>query len=613
VIVKEGRIVDIDDRRRVLLPERCSGPSCKYKVEKLRAILASDQSSVLITGEPGTGKEMLAHCAKKLGQPKGKFLPVHCAGFSSTQMETKLFGHENGLSTGADADSQGLLRACDGGVLFLKDICSLSKDLQARLARFMDTGEVSPIGADSEELNAKVRIIATTNKNVNDDKVMIPELRARFIFEVNIPPLKERVGDILWLLCEPEFLGKGKGKGDVFTGISLRTLMRMLTHDWKGNIRELQKYCQRQICLSGADGRDVEYHHILDATDCGSEPVLDLLSNFAGLSLAAFEEYAKEDSIKTSGATQRALVLLTGICFGLKIAVTAKVRLNWHTVLPLDSLHEFVNADAMSGRAFDLKQALMSPLKSKQPDVVQQIEDVCWVSKLVDLDKLPLGTALERIIDFSKIVNKECPDNLMRRTNASGTLDWLRIRPSDVFCESMRVKFNEGLVFSMPAPPSGGSGGDQAFDQGGIEESDRSIAVSCDKALSNTEIGADGTIHGVAKTENVEGAKYPLMVGKLTVRDADWKSIKFLARPVRLSPQMRDVIKAMYTLGANSNEDAKTAREILSEAGLQHDEGARSLANVFSSAGNHKQACNDVFKYCICKTEDRPPKYYLTQ
>ena len=106
---------------------------------------------------------------------------------------------------------------------------------------------------------------------------------------------------------------------------------------------------------------------------------------------------------------------------------------------------------------------------------------------------------------------------------------------------------------------------------------------------------------------------YPLQVGRLTVHGADWKLITFVGKQVRLSPEIKKVVKAMYTLGAKSNEDAKTTREIFLVAGVRHDDGERSLSNVFSSGRNRKEEFRKVFENCICKTEDRPPKYYLTQ
>lgn len=317
----KDRIVEIGTKR-VLLPECCEGPSESYTVKELCAILASDRHSLLVTGETGTGKEMLADCVMQMTKrPKGKCQRLNCAGLDSNLVGSELFGHKKGAFTGAEKDREGLLKACDGGVLFLDEIGWLLPDLQARLLRFMETGEIRPIGADRIDYHADVRIVAATNKDV--EKAMIHDLRARFDFEVLLPPLRERVGDILWFLCEPGFMGSE----EVFTGITLSTVIRLFTHEWHGNIRELKKYCQRKVILEPIEPFCPELCHIFEDLDVGKRTDLDNMFGFAGLALAALEEYGKRNE---AAQTDRNVLKVAALLAGL-----FECSYNLYTIIPL--------------------------------------------------------------------------------------------------------------------------------------------------------------------------------------------------------------------------------------------------------------------------------------
>jgi transcriptional regulator with AAA-type ATPase domain len=334
----KDRIIEIGGTKRVLLPERCSGPSESYSVKELSAILASDRHSVLITGETGTGKEMLADVVMQMTQrPKGKCQRLNCAGLDSNLVGSELFGHKKGAFTGAEKDRDGLLKSCDGGVLFLDEIGWLLPDLQARLLRFMETGEIRPIGADKIEHHANVRIVAATNKDVTE--ALIHDLRARFDFEVNLPPLRDRVGDILWFLCEPGFLGSEQ----VFTGITLRTLVGILTNKWEGNIRELKKYCQRKVILNPIAEQDNECRHILENWHFGNYSTIESVKVFAGLALSAYESYGKmTETARVDEHARRDAALLAGLFCGMDGWLRSSDK---PAVVPFDVLHAAANGE----------------------------------------------------------------------------------------------------------------------------------------------------------------------------------------------------------------------------------------------------------------------------
>jgi len=285
------RVMVLDGGRRVLFPKACQSPSGSLGFEQVKTILGSDKHSVLVTGDTGTGKEAFADCAFQLTKlAKGRCQKINCAGMDRNLIGSELFGHLKGAYTGADSTRVGLLKECDGGILFLDEIGWLPPDLQARLLRFMDSerGDIRPLGADKVTSHAKVRIIAATNKDVSNSATMLHDLRHRFDFELALPSLGERGADIFWFLCEPGCLG---GQ-DVYTGVSLRALIALMSRTWTGNVRELKKYCQRKVLFRPTDSlMEGEQRHVLYDFDLWHENQTRAViwRNFAGLALQLVE------------------------------------------------------------------------------------------------------------------------------------------------------------------------------------------------------------------------------------------------------------------------------------------------------------------------------------
>ena len=240
---------------RMLLPRQHDG-GWLYSREMLDKI-AHDEGSVLITGETGTGKELLAYYLHNNSRRfKGPFVAVNCTGLTEDRMQAELFGWKKGAFTSSVDDYRGRVGEAEGGTLFLDEIAAMDPLNQARLLRFMQTGEIEPLGG--KKLRADVRVIAATNRAVHSGKDttdLIPDLFFRFRYRnLTLPALRDRQSDVFRLLLEPDFLGTE----DPFTGITLPTLLMLAAQDWPGNIRELKQYCDDARLFADSNRTDVE-------------------------------------------------------------------------------------------------------------------------------------------------------------------------------------------------------------------------------------------------------------------------------------------------------------------------------------------------------------------
>ena len=202
---------------------------------------------VLIEGESGTGKELLARAIHDASPRRGRpFLPLNCGAIPAELVEAELFGHEKGAFTGADAVRKGHFEAADGGTLFLDEIGELPKQMQVKLLRTLQEGEVKRIGA-THPLTVDVRIIAATNRNLIEE-MAAGRFREDLFFRlavgvIKLPPLRERAGDVSLLI--DRFLDRINQESGIESGfkrkkISASAKNLLLRHRWPGNIRELQ-------------------------------------------------------------------------------------------------------------------------------------------------------------------------------------------------------------------------------------------------------------------------------------------------------------------------------------------------------------------------------------
>lgn len=215
-------------------------------------IVAATDVTVLLKGETGTGKEIFAHAIKNASPRANKeFLTLNCAALPESLIESELFGHKKGSFTGAVQSTQGLLQAADGGTLFLDEINSLPLSIQAKLLRFLDSGECLAVG-DIRPYKVDVRVIAATNMDLIA-LISAGAFRSDLYFRLNVvpfelPSLHERNEDIELLILHffKLFEKNHNIKAPKFSKASLKILKH---YKWSGNIRELRNLCERLSIL----------------------------------------------------------------------------------------------------------------------------------------------------------------------------------------------------------------------------------------------------------------------------------------------------------------------------------------------------------------------------
>jgi two-component system response regulator HydG len=214
---------------------------------------------VIVLGETGTGKELVARCIHNSGSRKlAPFVAVDCSSLTPTLIESELFGHIRGAFTGADTNKKGLVEASNEGTLFLDEIGELPRELQAKLLRVIQEHEIRPLGSpDTKPANA--RFIAATNRNLKravEEGTFRRDLYYRLnVFPIEMPPLRERKMDIPLLVAA--LLAKHADPARPINSICEDFWRSVLSFDWPGNVRELENFVARCIALgSGPTLRD---------------------------------------------------------------------------------------------------------------------------------------------------------------------------------------------------------------------------------------------------------------------------------------------------------------------------------------------------------------------
>ncbi|MDO9215446.1 MAG: sigma-54 dependent transcriptional regulator [Methylococcales bacterium] len=218
-------------------------------------LVASTDVTVLLKGETGTGKEILATAIQKQSQRADKvFIKLNCAALPESLIESELFGHRKGAFTGAVSNTQGLLQAADGGTLFLDEINSLPVGIQAKLLRFLELGECLAVG-DVSPYKVDVRVIAATNADILQ-QIDAGEFRRDLYYRLNVVPLElpslaQRTEDIEHLI--KHFLVLFADTYSIAAPRFSKSALKMLkAYSWPGNIRELRNLCERlSILLAG--------------------------------------------------------------------------------------------------------------------------------------------------------------------------------------------------------------------------------------------------------------------------------------------------------------------------------------------------------------------------
>jgi two-component system response regulator HydG len=290
-----------------------NAPSMRDVLTRMRQIAPSN-IAVLITGESGTGKELMAQAIHNNSKrAKKQFVPLNCAGLSESILEDELFGHVRGAFTGADRDRQGRFEYADGGTLFLDEVGDMPLNMQAKLLRVLESGELVRLGAN-ETKHVDVRLISATNRDL-EPRVAKGVFREDLFFrikgaELKLPPLRERRDDIPLLVRH--FVARyAKQLDRPVPDVAEDVQMALMQHDWPGNVRQLMNAVQNMVVI--ADGNRIEPRHLpleIRQTERGG----DAGAVFAeGLSLDQIEKQAIRNALRLTGGNREQAAKMLGI------------------------------------------------------------------------------------------------------------------------------------------------------------------------------------------------------------------------------------------------------------------------------------------------------------
>ena len=277
-------------------------------LQLVRAAAKAD-SPVLISGETGTGKELIARALHSESGRKGQFLAINCSAITAGLLESELFGHTKGAFTGADREKQGLFTIASDGTLFLDEIAELPLELQPKLLRVLQEGEVRKVGATrAEKINT--RVVAAAGRDLQDavqEKLFRSDLFYRLaVVDINLPPLRKRPEDIVPLaeyflatLCQKE------GRQQFY--LSDENRRQLTSYLWPGNVRELQNYLEKALIFS--HGETLELPPLRMRSACAENSTLEDYSlKIASQRLE--KEYIRKALVKTEGNRTQAAQLL---------------------------------------------------------------------------------------------------------------------------------------------------------------------------------------------------------------------------------------------------------------------------------------------------------------
>lgn len=275
---------------------------------------AGSNSSVLITGETGTGKGVIArYIHDHSHRREHPFIQLNCAAVPSSLAESELFGVRRGAFTDAREDRIGLFIAAGGGTLFLDELGELSLELQAKLLQALETGAVRPLGG-TKEIRTQARVVAATNRVPEEllrEGAFRPDLYYRInVVRIEVPPLRERKDDIVALV--DVLLAQARTKNErPIVGISAAALRRLVKYCWPGNVRELANVIERAVAMAD---HDVILPEDLDLPDRAPGVIADLNSAVdSGLSLEELERAYIQRVVEAQGGNKAAAARILGI------------------------------------------------------------------------------------------------------------------------------------------------------------------------------------------------------------------------------------------------------------------------------------------------------------
>jgi Nif-specific regulatory protein len=305
VILKtlSGKRANPKSSDRQPVPENCfigSSPIVQ-KLQHMTARVAKTTATVLITGESGTGKELIANILQQNSNRKDKpFLTINCNTINDLLLESDLFGYEKGAFTGADSTTKGKFEVVNGGTVFLDEIGDISPRMQAVLLRVLQNGEIIRVGGTTP-LKVDLRIIAATNRDlvklVQEGSFRLDLFYRLSIIKITIPPLRDRKEDLLELTTH--FVRKYSTLFGIDIDFNPDTILKSLeSHDWPGNIRELENVIQRAILMSedgtlSADALSFDTSHEEDQTNT----LTSIIRQFNGKPLKSIVDQIEKEVI----------------------------------------------------------------------------------------------------------------------------------------------------------------------------------------------------------------------------------------------------------------------------------------------------------------------------
>jgi transcriptional regulator with GAF, ATPase, and Fis domain len=286
------------------------------KVIRLIDLVSATRSTVLITGETGTGKELVAGAIhRRSGQRQQPFIKVNCAAIPDTLLESELFGHVKGAFTDATGARRGKFSLANRGSIFLDEIGTMNPGVQAKLLRVLQEREIEPLGAERSE-QVDVRVIAATNRDlrleVREGRFQLDLFYRLNVIPIAIPPLRERIDDIPLLVRH--FVAKHAARtGKEIAAVDDRVLSWLQEHPWPGNVRELENTIERAVVLT-TDARIGPEVVTTDAATPAQMPIpsLKLRQNVEWIECETIRRAlelspAKRDAARVMGISPRAL------------------------------------------------------------------------------------------------------------------------------------------------------------------------------------------------------------------------------------------------------------------------------------------------------------------
>jgi len=287
-------------------------------MKQMRALLSkiavSPASTVLLTGESGTGKDLAAkvihYSSSRAGKP---FMNITCSALPETLLESELFGHERGAFTGADRQKRGLIESADGGTVFLDEIGEMVPLLQAKLLRFLEEKSFKRVGG-TQDVKVDVRVIAATNRSLQEG-VKKGQFREDLFYRLNVmavelPPLRERPDDVP-LLINHYIDGFNTEFRKKIRGVAPWTMAALQAYRWRGNVRELRNAVERAMLLAETTELDESHFPMLSSADSDVSSGLGL--PVEGINLEELERSLVVQALERSGWNQTKAATLLGL------------------------------------------------------------------------------------------------------------------------------------------------------------------------------------------------------------------------------------------------------------------------------------------------------------